>query len=207
MKLRERVVRLAHVCRGCAGGCDRRNFAGGVGDAEVLSGWEASLEVRASGIRGGGQGLFTRKRIPAGSKVVEYTGVLQHEDDGKHDGHKYCYGLGELLCINALDPAQSSLARYANDARGSRFKNNVRWAHCRARRVWFRALRDIEAGEEIFVGYGNGYWASRARSKPRKSKGGSRPVADASPQKRRAAAAKDAAPPSPRKRRKRQPED
>lgn len=53
------------------------------------------------------------------------------------------------------------LARYINDIRETD-KLNARFVKDRQRRrVFVQAVRDIDAGEEIYAFYGEGYWRNR----------------------------------------------
>ncbi|KFH08164.1 putative histone lysine methyltransferase, protein SET, partial [Toxoplasma gondii VAND] len=53
------------------------------------------------------------------------------------------------------------LARYIND-NAKKEKLNARFVKDKERRrVFVQALRDLEAGEEIYASYGEGYWRNR----------------------------------------------
>lgn len=123
---------------------------------------EKQLVIKTSTLPGAGKGLFTKKFIPKGTRIVEYKGRITTWKEVKND-HDNVY----LFTVNknhVIDGRRSykSLARYANDARGfTRIKgmtNNCYYYSDEANRVFIEAKRDIEKGSELFVAYGNEYW-------------------------------------------------
>lgn len=123
---------------------------------------ENQLVVKRSTIPDSGKGLFTKKPIPKGSKIVEYKGRVSTWKDADHrDGaNGYVYYVKRNYVLNAL-PYKTSLARYANDARGLRkikgIINNAEYQE-EGVRVFIVAKKDIPAKSEILVGYGKEYW-------------------------------------------------
>lgn len=121
-----------------------------------------SLAVKTSTIPGSGKGLFTKKFIPAGTRIIEYTGNVTAWKDADHeDGdNAYIYFVKRSYVIDAR-PDKKSLARYANDAKGlTRVKgitNNCEYVED-GNRVFIHSKRDIAAGAEILVPYGPEYW-------------------------------------------------
>src|SRR5687767_5287782 len=80
---------------------------------------EKQLVVKRSAIPGSGKGLFTKKFIPAGTRIVEYKGKVTSWKDADHrnGGNGYIYYVKRYHVIDAL-PRPDALARYANDAKG-----------------------------------------------------------------------------------------
>jgi SET domain-containing protein len=123
---------------------------------------EKQLVVKRSGIPGAGKGLFTKKFIPKGTKIVEYKGRITSWKDANHmDGaNGYIYYVKRYHVIDAL-PHKAAIARYANDAHGmNRTKgitNNSEYVED-GLRVYIESKKDIPAGGEILVGYGKEYW-------------------------------------------------
>jgi len=122
---------------------------------------EKELFVKTSTIPGAGNGLFTKKFIPKGTRIVEYKGrktVWKEVKDDDHNG--YIYSINRNHVIDALK-TKSALARYANDAKGlTRIKgitNNAEYVN-ENYRAYIEATKDIPAGAEIFVSYGDDYW-------------------------------------------------
>jgi uncharacterized protein len=123
---------------------------------------EKQLVVKRSGIPGSGKGLFTKKFIPAGTRIVEYKGKVTSWKDADHrnGGNGYIYYVKRYHVIDAL-PRPDALARYANDAKGmSRVKgltNNSDYVED-GLKVYIESQKDIPANSEILVGYGKEYW-------------------------------------------------
>lgn len=123
---------------------------------------EKQLYVKKSTIPNSGKGLFTRKFIPKGTRIVEYKGIISTWKDVKdEDGRNgYIFYVNRNHVINAL-PTKKPLARYANDARGLvRIKgvtNNADYV-TDGLKAYIESKKDIPAGAEIFVDYGKDYW-------------------------------------------------
>ncbi len=123
---------------------------------------EKQLFVKKSTIPNSGKGLFTKKFIPKGTRIVEYKGRIStwaevKDEDGKNG---YIFYVNRNHVIDAL-PRLSALARYANDARGLvRIKgltNNCDYV-TDGKKAYIESKKDIPAGAEIFVDYGKDYW-------------------------------------------------
>lgn len=123
---------------------------------------EKQLFVKKSTIPNSGKGLFTKKFIPKGTRIVEYKGRIStwaevKDEDGKNG---YIFYVNRNHVIDAL-PRLSALARYANDARGLvRIKgllNNCDYI-TDGKKAYIESKKDIPAGAEIFVDYGKDYW-------------------------------------------------
>jgi uncharacterized protein len=120
------------------------------------------LVVKTSTIPGSGKGLFTKKLIPAGTRIAEYKGRVSAWKDAKHeDGdNAYIYYVTRNHVIDAKAD-KKSLARYANDAKGltkvKGINNNCEYVE-EGVRVFIHAKKDIPAGSEILVPYGPEYW-------------------------------------------------
>lgn len=125
---------------------------------------EKELVVKPSTIPNSGKGLFTKKFIPKGTRIVEYKGKRTTWKDVDIDEGRngYIYYINRNHVIDA-QPFPKYLGRYANDAQGmSRVKgitNNCRYvADMDTMRVYIEAVKDIPAGGEILVQYGKEYW-------------------------------------------------
>jgi uncharacterized protein len=120
------------------------------------------LAVKKSTLPAAGKGLFTKRFISKGEKIVEYKGKVTSwkEADHKEGKNLYIFYINRNYVIDA-DKNKRCLARYANDARGlSRIKgmsNNSQYLN-ENNRIFITATRDIAAGNEILVGYGKAYW-------------------------------------------------
>jgi uncharacterized protein len=120
------------------------------------------LVVRKSTIPNGGKGLFTKKKIQKGERIVEYKGKLMpwKEVNHRNGNNGYIYFINRKNVLDAFT-YKKALGRYANDARGSHrvkgITNNAAY-NSEGLRVYIEAIKDIPAGAEILVGYGKEYW-------------------------------------------------
>lgn len=123
---------------------------------------EKQLYVKKSSIPNAGKGLFTKKPISKGTRIVEYKGKRStwkevKDEDGKNG---YIFYINRNNVIDGR-PDKKALARYANDARGLvRIKgllNNSDYI-VDGLKAYIEAKKDIPAGSEIFVDYGKDYW-------------------------------------------------
>ena len=123
---------------------------------------EKQLVVKKSTIPKSGKGLFTKKFIPKGTRIVEYKGRISSWKDVKDEDGKngYIFYVTRNHVINAL-PVKTALARYANDARGlvriTGLKNNCDYI-THGKKAYIESKKDIPAGAEILVDYGTDYW-------------------------------------------------
>lgn len=123
---------------------------------------EKFLTVKESTIPGAGMGLFTKEPIPKGTRVIEYKGKVTSWKKADHmDGlNPYIFYVNAYHVIDTLH-CKKSLARYANDAKGLKkikgITNNCKFV-IEDLRVFLEAEKNIEAGSEILVGYGQEYW-------------------------------------------------
>lgn len=95
---------------------------------------------------------------------MEYKGEIKtwEEASSGKSFNGYIYYVNKDYVIDARKTTDA-LARYANDARGlgtveGRRSNNSKYVVDDDQRVYIESFRNIEPGEEIFVGYGKEYW-------------------------------------------------
>ena len=105
------------------------------------------LIVRSSEIHAAG--VFTLDRIPKGALVVEYTGTRMKHDDAdelyNERPYTYLFGVGDGTYV--IDGF--SMAMYLNHSCAP----NCETEEDEDERVWVRAMRDIEPGEELVYDY------------------------------------------------------
>ena len=122
---------------------------------------EKFLRVKKSQIPNSGKGLFTTAAIPKGKRIVEYKGRIVKWKDVKYEDatNGYLMYITSQVVIDARP--SKTLGRYANDARGNGrvkgLRNNAEYVS-EGNRCFIEATRNIQAGDEILVGYGKGYW-------------------------------------------------
>jgi SET domain-containing protein len=123
---------------------------------------EKHLVIKQSTIPGAGKGLFTKKMISKGTRIIEYKGKVTTWKEVDHKGgfNAYIYYVNRSHVIDA-SADKKSLARYANDAKGSAqiqsLTNNCMYVQDDLK-VFIQAKKDIPADSEILVGYGKEYW-------------------------------------------------
>jgi SET domain-containing protein len=109
------------------------------------------FEIRPSPIQG--LGAFATEHIPAGTRLIEYTGerltpaeadARYPDDDSRH--HTFLFAIDDDIVIDA--------AVGGNEAR---FINHSCDPNCDAviedERIWIETIRDVEPGEELAYDY------------------------------------------------------
>jgi hypothetical protein len=102
-----------------------------------------------------GLGLFATKPIKKGSRIIRYFGPLLDSKKKEEDAieNKYLFELNNRWTIDGS--VRANVARYINHACKPNAESDVK---PRKRRVFIRAIKNIEAGEEINYDYGTDYF-------------------------------------------------
>jgi hypothetical protein len=102
-----------------------------------------------------GLGLFATKPIKKGTKIVRYFGPLLDSKKKKDDAieNKYLFELTNRWTIDGS--VRANVARYINHACKPNAESDVR---PRKRKVFIRAIKNIEPGDEINYDYGTDYF-------------------------------------------------
>jgi hypothetical protein len=123
------------------------------------------VDVRPSQVPGAGDGLWAVRPFHRYEVICEYTGrVLTLAKVLKMSTAERDYVMGGFGLNVHIDGRHdlNMLARYIND-NGCPSRINADFVKLRTdRKALVRALRPIEAGEEIFAHYGEGYWRARS---------------------------------------------
>ncbi|MCA1612916.1 MAG: SET domain-containing protein-lysine N-methyltransferase [Acidobacteria bacterium] len=98
-----------------------------------------------------GLGLFALESIPAGRRIIEYTGPLVLNAEVEKRRGKYFFGVNSKWAIDGSP--RSNTARYINHSCRPNAETFVS-----GRRVWVWSKRRIGAGEEITYDYGREYF-------------------------------------------------
>jgi len=102
-----------------------------------------------------GLGLFATQPIRKGTKIIRYFGPLLDCKKKKDDAieNKYLFELNGRWTIDGS--VRENVARYINHACKPNAESDVK---PRKRKVFIRAIKDIEPGEEINYDYGTDYF-------------------------------------------------
>src|ERR1700759_3170030 len=102
-----------------------------------------------------GLGLFATKPIKKGTRIIRYIGPLLDSKKKKDDAieNKYLFELTNRWTIDGS--IRKNVARYINHACRPNAESDVR---PRKRKVFIRAIKNIEPGEEINYDYGTDYF-------------------------------------------------
>jgi SET domain-containing protein len=111
------------------------------------------IQVRRSGVHG--KGVFALRPIRRGERIIEYTGEIitwkqalrRHPHDPDDPNHTFYFHIDDGRVIDA-----------AHGGNAARWINHACQPNCEADevdgRVFIKALRDLQAGEELFYDYG-----------------------------------------------------
>ena len=109
-------------------------------------------------------GVFAKKFIPEGTRIIEYVGekitkaesnrradipLSRHKNDASH-GAVYIFELNKRHDIDG--DVSYNTARFLNHSCDPNCETGIVRGH-----IWIIALRDIEKGEELAYNYGYGY--------------------------------------------------
>jgi uncharacterized protein len=102
-----------------------------------------------------GLGLFATKPIKKGRRIIRYFGPLLDSKKKEEDDieNKYLFELNNRWTIDGS--VRANVARYINHACKPNAESDVK---PRKRRVYIRAIKNIEPGEEINYDYGTDYF-------------------------------------------------
>jgi hypothetical protein len=102
-----------------------------------------------------GLGLFATKPIRKGTKIIRYFGPLLDSKKKKDDAieNKYLFELNNRWTIDGS--VRENVARYINHACKPNAESDVK---PRKRKVFIRAIKNIEPGDEINYDYGTDYF-------------------------------------------------
>jgi uncharacterized protein len=118
---------------------------------KLVKGPSALAKARSSRIHG--RGLFAKKDIPEGERIIEYTGekITKAEGNRRYDeqvknGQIYLFELNSRYDIDGS--ARGNIAKYANHSCDPNAEAVVEKGE-----IWLVALKDIAKGEEITFDY------------------------------------------------------
>lgn len=124
----------------------------------------AQLTVKKSTIPKAGMGLFATVDIPKGTKIGYYAGVYLNEKQyNRLKNQNYVWYIKKDLYVDAY-PCKKALLRYSNSfmSRKQRIKMKKKYniePYTYGGKLWYRTIRNVKAGDELFIDYGPEYWA------------------------------------------------
>jgi SET domain-containing protein len=133
--------------------------------SSAQSPYEKNLEIRTSRIPHAGNGVYAKVAIPTGAYLGAYTGefITDEEYQRRLNANRWQYMMGLLDCakphtggIRIIDGIDGNVFTRMNYA-PAEFRNVKFEKICEAPFVRIMALRDIAAGEELWVDYGPNY--------------------------------------------------
>lgn len=99
-----------------------------------------------------GIGLFAAENIKKNQLIIEYTGDRINHEEADIRGGRYLFHVNDNLVIDGT--ARKNTARYINHS----CKPNAEAEHeITENRIYVRAVKKIEEGEEITISYGEDY--------------------------------------------------
>lgn len=122
------------------------------------------IEIKKSTIQGAGLGAFALERIPKGSEG-QYRGIFKKNSSNVNMLYSWVIikftktgkPIGEKILgyIDGGNEKYSNWTRFVNC--GMRNNKNNLVAEQRYQDIYYKVLRDIEKGEELFIDYGKDY--------------------------------------------------
>jgi SET domain-containing protein len=114
------------------------------------------FKISKSTIPEAGKGAFAIRKIPKGTRIVQYKGKLITKELAEKLSEKH-KKKGELWIFSLNDKFDIDGSRGGNEARF--INNDTENPNCEAvnyddEEIWIEAIRDIEPGEELFYDYG-----------------------------------------------------
>jgi len=97
-----------------------------------------------------GLGLFAIELIPAGKRLIEYTGSIITAEEANQSRSKYLFEIDGKRAIDGSP--RTNTARYLNHS----CRPNAK-AFVTGKRIWIWSKKAIKAGEEITLDYGKEY--------------------------------------------------
>lgn len=117
------------------------------------------LYIDDSKIKEAGLGVFTNEIIPKNTIIDEYKGELVEISEYKFNPYMYSLKDNQSKIIIDASKLPRCYMGMLNDSINSKFKNNCEFEpDIENKKVYIVSTRDIQAGEELFIGYGYNYW-------------------------------------------------
>ena len=121
---------------------------------------EHEYTIKTSTIPNSGFGAFTNIHLPKGTVLDYYRGKkLNPKQYNNLVDKSYVWNIKSKdrghFYIDAQDESKSNWLRFINDSRDHR--NNIKPYQYREK-IFYKTMKDIYPGQELFVNYGASYW-------------------------------------------------
>jgi len=115
--------------------------------------------ITTSTIPNAGNGAFTNIFLPKRTVLGDYKGKhLSKDQYNRLRDQSYVWELSSRhgpVYIDGKNPKLSNWLRFLNDSRDRRVNIEPYQSHGK---LYYRTLRNIKPGSELFISYGDGYW-------------------------------------------------
>jgi hypothetical protein len=115
--------------------------------------------IATSTIPNAGNGAFTNIFLPKGTTLGKYRGKrLTKEQYNRSKDQSYIWELSSRngpVYMDSKNPKLGNWLRYLNDSRDKRV--NVEPYQYR-QNIYYRTIKNINPGSELFISYGDDYW-------------------------------------------------
>lgn len=116
---------------------------------------DEGIIIKQSSLPEAGKGVFTTRDIGEGVTIGEYKGE-QIEYSKMNGNGKYAWELQNGKVVDAWNIKKSNWLRYINDHRTEEGNNLSMYEH--DNRIYYKTIKPIKKGSELFVSYGEKYW-------------------------------------------------
>lgn len=141
--------------------------------------FSAEFETRPSNIPGAGDGVFSKSDIPAQMLILEYEGLFKHASDSSSLDSKYGLGVGNNVTIVGTSQASKindiCLFQLVDEEGLAQLRQGIVPSHKHLSyncefyiygagefaRAYIKSIKEIHAGDELYINYGPNYWISR----------------------------------------------
>jgi hypothetical protein len=131
-----------------------------------------NLQIKQSHIKATGMGLFTTVARKKNENIAPYSGTIVHTSDPDFGGDYVLQVRKHPPTFIDAQDTTSGPGRYANSARrGQGASNNSKLSLSPVKdNANIKATKKIAANKEIFISYGNTYWAQKQEAEDRYAK-------------------------------------
>jgi SET domain-containing protein len=114
------------------------------------------FDIKDSTQAGVGKGLFARTPITKGTFILEYTGIPMTGDAADDHPGRYLFELNDKVTLDGDTPENTS--KYINHSCDPSVEAEIDEDADGSEHINIYALRDIAAGEELFIDYDTEYF-------------------------------------------------